>query len=284
MWAFKKMKINTTALVLIAVAVVVVIVIVIGAVRFRIQATAQVGRSPSPTDSHSRHSVSAPRAKSEYELVRGPKVETEAPAQTAEASQNQPGFPRYEAAAGKADSLATMQQKIRSHAQFRDLEEPKQEKTVVANPVTQNKTVVSNTLVESIKVASIAELFSPKQDVEAEFGVTEEEVQKMVAQYKASHEFKERALPVSRYFNMENYTESRQVLRESAKNLNKNHASKRGQITNAIYKKYGRSFAAPTKVQNNPDVMSAVVGNAQHRELMAEQKGSRNLGKLEVRR
>lgn len=282
------MKLSSTAIILIALVVVVIIAIVIGAVRFKIKAAAAVGKSMSSSDSDTRHSVSTPQQKKpnltetprgKYEVQRGQKVEVAPPQAVPEAKPED--FQRHKAMAGKAESLSELQRKIRSHANFRETEsihaaeQPAQPRTEVKAEPKQRIAV------EIVHVDSLADLFSVKEDVEAEYGVTQEEMSKMVAQYKKSKEYVERALPVSRYFNIDTYNESRQTLRESAKNMGVNHASKRGQITSTIYKKYGKNFTKSSK-QPTGDVMSSIVGNSQHREHLAKDRGSRNHGHLEA--
>jgi ribosomal protein L23 len=293
---FKKMKISPTALILIAVAVVVLIVIVIGAVRFKISASAAIGKSMSSASPDSRHSVNGAAQPNAGAPASSQKVATpnrgvpqkEVPPQPKVEVQAGPEFPRHKAMAGKAESLADLQQRIRSNANFKntDGETPRaQEKKevrapAVAQPIPQQQ-IQQKTSVKTVHVSSVAELFSVKEDVEAEFGVTPEEMGAMVAQYKKSREYVERALPVSRYFSIDTYNESRQTLRESAKVMGVNHATKRGQITGAIYKKYGKNFTK-SRHQATGDVMSSVVGNAEHREHLAKDRGSRAQGHLEV--
>jgi hypothetical protein len=135
---------------------------------------------------------------------------------------------------------------------------------------------------ETVYVESIAELYSPKEDIEAELGVTEEELQKMVQSYKKSHEYRERRVPVSRYFSLGAYNESKAVLRASAVNVGQNHASKRGKITEAVYKKYGKNFTTQ-RSQPQGDVMSLTSTPELHARQMELEKSRRNPGHLVVR-
>jgi len=257
------MKLDSTVTILIVVAVIILIVLVLGIVRFKVAATAAVGRSPSPQETH-RHqahapAVAAPNTKAEYETVHGPEVKAAAPVVAQDLN-------RHKAKAGKPQSIEVLQQQIRGNSNF------KQESRVI---VEQDSRPLVHT-------PSIAELFSIKEDVEAEFGVTEAEMAVLVEKYKKSKEFVDRPLPVSRHFNIEDYKESRVTLRQSAKNLGINHASKRGQITKAIYKTYGKHFS-DKKVQATPEVFSKTVGNAEHRAHREAQKDSRAQGHLVIR-
>lgn len=146
----------------------------------------------------------------------------------------------------------------------------------------QSRHESENAMQETIYVQSIAELYSPKEDIEAELGVTQEELDVMVQNYKKSHEYRERRVPVSRYFSLDAYNGSKDVLRASAVNLGQNHASKRGKITEAVYRKYGKNFTTQ-RSQPQGDVMSLTSTPELHAQQVASEKGKRNPGKLVVR-
>ena len=91
---------------------------------------------------------------------------------------------------------------------------------------------------EVVEVQSSLDLFSPKEDILAELGMTQEELDEELAKYKAEHEYKERRLPVNKNFNMEDYKESRKVLREAPKNdMISMAGSKRDELQRDLLKK-----------------------------------------------
>lgn len=242
------MRLSSTVLIIIAIVVVVLIVIVVGAVRLRIHATASVGKSPSPSGSDSRHSAQGPMKPLNNEELKGPIV-------NASNEQPQPAgvpFPRHAAKAGNNPDFASLK---------------------VNAPTAKYETVF---------VESVAELFSAKEDIEAELGVTQEEFDKMVEARKKSKEVSERPVPVSRYFNLDKYTESRQTLKASAINAGMVDASKRGKIVASIYRKYGNKLG-PRSYKSNANVMAALDTEEDSARVIAEANADRSHGHLEVR-
>jgi len=80
--------------------------------------------------------------------------------------------------------------------------------------------------------------------------VTQEELERLVQAYKKKSEYKERRLPVNAHFNIQDYKDSKNVMRESALHVNSAKGSKRGQITAQIYKKHGKNFTVQREVRN----------------------------------
>lgn len=178
---------------------------------------------------------------------------------------------------------------------------PVEQQARIRNQVlqTQNSTVASNSTpaprpqqnlsvqvpagIETIYVRNLAEAFSPKEDIEAEFGVNEDELQSMVEAYKKRTEPKERKLPINKHFNMDSYNNSKNTIRQSAMNMRGNTGEKRGQITKNIYKTYGKNFIKQPNRQQQGDVMAAVVTSEQHKQNMVDQKRRNNPGSLTVR-
>lgn len=223
--------------------------------------------SSSRSHSHSHSSDSSSSGRSRYRVEKGnaveqseasaqPKTEVKAPAGEFE-------FPRHEAKAGR-----------------KQVEEPSRgTKFETKAPVIQGNSHAS----ETIFVRSIADLFSPKEDVLAEFGVTPEEMDKLVEAHKKKQEPKERKLPINKNFNIESYNKSKDILRASSVNSTHTGGSKRGQITKSIYQKYGKNFTSSRQVQATGDVMATIPTAKQHEEAVARQNLRRNPGELTVR-
>lgn len=262
---------NIVALVVIILVIIVLIAIVCVAIRrkdrdSRSQSSeSQSTQSNSSSSSGSRWETRAPNQNDHpsdnYVVMTGKPSQ---PQQAAQAPQQRvpvnAAFPRHAAKAGKKDFSAQIQNSIQQQQQHIAVETGKE---------------------ETIYVESMADLYSPKQDLMAELGVDKETLDKMVQSYKKNHEYKERKLPVSRYFNVESYNDSKAVLRESAINLGRNVGSKRGKITGSIYKKYGKNV---TKAHVTfPGEVSSLIPNSEAHALeIQKSQGRRNQGTLVV--
>lgn len=275
------------------IAVIVIMVIVIIAVIamvWRATRRSDNSRSASGSYSDNSHSVSgsgtadahrfavhAPRGQARYTVTKGKLAEEtpEVQAQAPPAQGQQQEFPRHAAQAGNRtrEQRILAQQVADSRIEVQAASQP-QEQSERFEATADSATVVT--------VERLADLFSVKRNVEAELGVSEEEMQKMVAAYQKKSEYRERRLPVNQHFNLDDYKDSKRVMRESANTAANFQGTKRGTITNAIYKKYGKNF---TKQGNgsNADVMSMDVDADRHEAHLAKVRERRANGYLEVR-
>jgi len=126
---------------------------------------------------------------------------------------------------------------------------------------------------EVVFVRNIAELFSPKEDIQAEYGVSDEQLAHMVSTFKQGKEYKERKLPINRHFDMDKYKQATQTIRESSI-PQKGHGSKKGTIVGSIYRKYGKNFIAENhQGANKGDVMASITQQTQHERVMRNTQG-----------
>jgi hypothetical protein len=230
-----------------------------------------------------KHKVHAQNQGSNYKVMTGKPVEP--PQAEAAPSQEQAprvpvnaAFPRNLAKAGKpvnTEALRKMVAEVSREAQAKVSAEEDVSK--------RGDLKVESAQAETIVVDTMADLYSPKEDLVAEYGVDEETLQKMVSSYRKNREYKERKIPVNRNFDIDKYNASKDTLRASAANMGVTYGSKRGQITGAIYKKYGKNF---TKQSSQPagDVPSLVSSPTLHAEQMRLSQARRNPGHLEVRK
>jgi hypothetical protein len=136
--------------------------------------------------------------------------------------------------------------------------------------------------VETVFVRNIAELFSPKENIEEELGVSEEQLQRMVAEYKKTKEHVERKLPINRHFDMDKYTQATRVIRESSV-PQKGHGDKKGKIVTSIYKKYGKHFTTQKMQGVKPEVKATTTTPEQHQQAVRNAQGKSSKGKLATR-
>jgi hypothetical protein len=126
----------------------------------------------------------------------------------------------------------------------------------------------------------MADLFSPKQNIEQEYGVTEDKLAEMVSTFKQGKEYKERKLPINRHFDMDRYRRSTQTIRESSI-PQKGHGSKKGTIVGAIYRKYGKNFTSQSiQGQNRGDIMASITQQEQHERVVQNTQGKSSRGIL----
>lgn len=287
-------KLNSLTLILGVIVVIIIICLIVGIVRRKAHIDKEsADRSSSASDSsssssessgsssssasrsrsHPRHRARTAARPSNYRVMNGRPVDAsqvKANASRPQAPVAEEQFPRVIAKAGK-ESYAETMDKVLGH----------EARSNRSSSDRRSNVSVSSANIETVEVQSIADLFSPKEDIEADLGVDQETLDMLVQQYKDGKEYKERKLPVNRHFNMDSYKASKASLRESAINVNNGNGSKRGQITSAIYKKYGKNFTTK-KSQNVGDVMSTISSDQQHRDNLESQKGRRNPGHLEV--
>lgn len=132
--------------------------------------------------------------------------------------------------------------------------------------------------IETVYVRHIAELFSPKEDVLGEFGVTPEQLNEMVSNQRQRMVHQERKLPINRHFNMDNYKASKETIRRSSI-PEKGHGSKKGKITQQIYKQYGRNFTSMSvdgkrgAKGSHANVMAKNVAPEQHQQAVQASAG-----------
>lgn len=225
----------TSVLVIVGVIILVIIVICILAMLRKkiVKSGTSASSSPSPSESSSSSS-SSHRGHSKYKVRQGKILTPE--------EQEQ-----YRLKVESAQKAVQGENPLPSGQEFpRNLAK-------ASNPVSNSQL----SKFEKVYVESMAELFSPKNDLETEFGVTQDEFDKLVSNYKKTREFKERKLPVNKHFNMKDYNNVKNVMRESATNIGINHASKRGTITESIYKAHGKNFLKQ-KISNVGDNISLV--------------------------
>jgi len=146
----------------------------------------------------------------------------------------------------------------------------------------ENSRKVTNGLPKSI-VTSIPELFSPKINYEEEYGVSKEELDALVEDYKKGKEYKERKLPINKNFNLNKYTNAQETIRQSMVDV-PTHGSKKGFITADIYKKYGKNFTKKDDSRFYGGVSALEVTAEQHKNVIAKSKGRSSKGVLVDRR
>jgi hypothetical protein len=140
--------------------------------------------------------------------------------------------------------------------------------------------VESSDNTERIYVKSMAELFSPKENIQAEYGVSEQQLAEMVSTFKKGKEYKERKLPINRHFDMNKYEQANQTIRESSI-PQKGHGSKKGTIVGSIYRKYGKNFTNQSvHGQNRGDIMASITQQEQHERVVRNTQGKSSRGIL----
>lgn len=277
---------HTIYLVIIIIVVICVILMLLAAMSKAKSDKNRGSRSASSSsDSRSSSSDSRSPGRSRYRVEKGNPIEqTQAPVQPKTEVQASNGsaqfdFPRHEAKANRR-----VPTKVEDWGTQFETEAPRQDQAKINNQAIANnpiRTKVQN--FETIHVRHISELFSPKEDTLDEFGVTPQEMEKMVEAYKKKQVSKEPKLPINKNFNLESYNKSKETLRASSIHGNATGGSKRGQITKSIYKKYGKNFASKQSAQAAPDVMASIPNAKQHEEAKERQNLRRNPGQLVVR-
>lgn len=198
-----------------------------------------------------------------------------------------PEFPRMEAKAGKKDIQETMKVNVAKAPVVQNAPQPKVSVPQVSRPVVAAPQPVvaapqSKKSGETVFVRNMAELFSPKEDVEAELGVSQETLNLMVAEYKKTKEYKERKLPINRHFDMDKYTQATQTIRQSSI-PQKAHGDKKGKIVSSIYKKYGKHFASQKSHGVNPEIKATLTTQTQHQQAVRNAQGKSSQAKLATR-
>lgn len=244
-----------------------------------------------------------PLGQPKYEVMRGRPVEVQVPVQAAQpvppAQIPEHEFPRNKA----QNSRQGYQERQASHPRVQ-VHQPRVKVNQPAENPSQNDLInrthqphanVSQTAPEvqervqvqageTIFVRNIAELFSPKEDIEADLGVTQDQLDHMVSAYKKTREHKERPLPMNKHFSVEGYNESKNTIRNSALNAVGTFGSKRGTIVKEIYRKYGKNFAKqPVQSQNSASVMASIPSAETTAQIKDTRDKRRNPGYLTVR-
>jgi len=262
------------------IAILVIVVIVVVAMLWRASRRSDNSRRSSDDLSESNRSsnssvgsdsnrfhANAARGQSRYTVTKGKLMEDEPQVQATapQVQAQQPEFPRHAAQAGnrKDEQRFLAQQSSRAAA-------------------VENRFEVTAESSRVVNVARVADLFSVKRNIAAELGVSEEEENKMVEAYKKKSEYRERRLPVNQHFNLDDYKDSKKVMRESANASVSFKGSKRGTITGEVYKTYGKN-ATRNRNASNADVMSMEVDADRHEAHLAKIRERRANGFLEVR-
>lgn len=181
-------------------------------------------------------------------------------------------FPRMEAMAGRKDIQET--EKVKPQIA---------QKVQMAPSRVQPKIEVKQEKpMETVFVRNMAELFSPKEDIEEELGITQEHLNQMVAEYKKTKEYKERKLPINRHFDMDKYTQATQTIRQSSV-PQKSHGDKKGKIVSSIYKKYGKHFTSQKAQGVNPEIKATLTTPDQHQQAVRNAQGKSSQAKLTTR-
>lgn len=264
-----------------AIAIVVIVVVVIIAILWMVSRGNNNSRSASVSSSEREQSFSSSgssngshfpvrsaRGQSKYTVTKGQLVgdgagEVRNPAPQVQAQQQE--FPRHAAQAGN---------KMEEHRFMAHNPKPTAEK--------ESRVEVKADSARTVMVGRLADLFSVKRSIEEEFGVSEEEMEKMVAAHRKKSEYRERRLPVNQHFNLDDYKDSKKVIRESANAGATFKGSKRGAITGDVYKTYGKN-AVRARNASNADVMSMSVEADAHEAHLAKVRERRATGHLEVR-
>lgn len=131
-----------------------------------------------------------------------------------------------------------------------------------------------------VSVSTIADLFSPKIDYVSEYGVTKEELEKMVEEYSESREYKERALPINKNFSLDKYTSVQDSMRQSMRRTGEMHGDKKGIIMTEIYKKFGKESLKPKGPVLYGGVDALNISHKQHEEAKVHAKGKSSTGNL----
>ena len=286
-------------MVVVVVLVIIVLAVVVLVTRRRCAKPVHKARD----DSDSRISVSAPRGESRYRVTKGKLLE-EQPAAVAEQPKVEVAtvapeheFPRNLALAGnkmqdylpknntprvavdsqriavKAErAVESLEEVDTDHDSDDQLEEPEEE---IVEPEKEDEVAAVQGGRRTVTVARLADLFSPQENLEQELGIDAAELNKMVSAYKKKTEYKERRLPINAHFNIEDYKESKNVMRKSAVNAASTRGSKRGQITAQIYKKHGKNFTV-----QKPEVNGGNMSIGDQEDNYVPEKQARNTGKL----
>lgn len=183
-----------------------------------------------------------------------------------------PEFPRMEAMAGRKDIQET--EKVKPQISQKVQAAPSRPQPKIE--VKQEKPV------ETVFVRNMAELFSPKEDVEEELGIPQERLDQMVAEYKKTKEYKERKLPINRHFDMDKYTQATQTIRQSSV-PQKSHGDKKGKIVSSIYKKYGKHFTSQKAQGVNPEIKATLTTPDQHQQAVRNAQGKSSQARLTTR-
>jgi hypothetical protein len=279
------------------VVVVVLVIIVLGIVMMLMRRRIAKPSTEWRQESDSRISVSAPRGESRYRVTKGKLMEDESQAKTeqpkievqAAAEQD---FPRNLAMAGnkmndylpKNGGQEEKPDRIKVEAAHDNNQEDEQiEEEEVETPEFKNRVETQhdydNSDRRTVTVSRVADLFSPKENIEEDLGVDAAELDKLVTAYKKKTEYKERRLPVNAHFNIDDYKESKNVMRQSAVNASAARGSKRGQITAQIYKKHGKNFTVQKQEVTGGNMSIDNDGEDEHK---APPRQVRNQGKLVV--
>jgi hypothetical protein len=279
------------------VVVVVLVIIVLGIVVMLMRRRIAKPSTESRVESDSRISVSAPRGESRYRVTKGKLMEDESQAKVeqpkievqAAAEQD---FPRNLAMAGnkmndylpKNSGHDEKPDRIKVEAAHNNNQEDEQiEEEEVETPEFKNRVETQhdydNSDRRTVTVSRVADLFSPKENIEEDLGVDAAELDKLVTAYKKKTEYKERRLPVNAHFNIDDYKESKNVMRQSAVNASAARGSKRGQITAQIYKKHGKNFTVQKQEVTGGNMSIDNDGEDEHK---APPRQVRNQGKLVV--
>jgi hypothetical protein len=279
------------------VVVVVLVIIVLGIVVMLMRRRIAKPSTESRVESDSRISVSAPRGESRYRVTKGKLMEDESQAKVeqpkievqAAAEQD---FPRNLAMAGnkmndylpKNSGHDEKPDRIKVEAAHNNTQEDEQiEEEEVETPEFKNRVETQhdydNSDRRTVTVSRVADLFSPKENIEEDLGVDAAELDKLVTAYKKKTEYKERRLPVNAHFNIDDYKESKNVMRQSAVNASAARGSKRGQITAQIYKKHGKNFTVQKQEVTGGNMSIDNDGEDEHK---APPRQVRNQGKLVV--
>lgn len=265
------------------VAVILLVIIVLAIVVVMTKNRCGKSASKSHAVSDSRISVSAPRGESRYRVTKGklldeqPAVVVEQPTIEVQAAAPEHEFPRNLALAGNKmqDYLPKNNTpRISVNASQQEVEDADSDDQLEENQEPEEIVEVQSDR-RTVTVARLADLFSPQENIEEELGIDAAELDKMVNAYKKKTEYKERRLPVNAHFNIEDYKESKNVMRESAVNAASSRGSKRGQITAQIYKKHGKNFTVQSEKVSGSNMS---VGDQEDNHIPNKQV--RNTGKL----
>lgn len=137
---------------------------------------------------------------------------------------------------------------------------------------------VTNASMDLVNIPSIADLFTPTENYMDQFGVSEEQLNQLVEKYKDSRTYKERNLPINRYFSMQSISTADSILRASA--AQKHTGAKKGTITADIYKMYGKELSRRRINEPSASTYASMPSDTAHDKIKKMSRGKSSRGSL----
>lgn len=171
------------------------------------------------------------------------------------------GAPRYTTVFGQVQAARPADPKptppVAQPNQNQDVLEFPRNSAQASRPVTESE----NTQ-DSIKVKSMADLFSPKIDYMAEYGMSEDEMLVLAAQRKKDSEYQERNLPISTHFDMNKYKTVTETIQMSG-SVKASAGKMKGRIVQDMFSKHADSFTNKRTKPVRGETLAVVASDAQ---------------------